>query len=197
MKNFRTVALTVLGTALVAQTGWFVSHVATAGANVAALWRPLAFTTPFVLVAATRGRVTYFNALGRVTIAGAFLLALWNRFDNFAGFVRYTRLVLSFMPPDSIPVLAVAATACEVSLCIAMFMGIKTRFASAGAAVLLLMFATAMVISGLSQFGWAVYVLSAGAFMLSTADASFLSLDSILEEKDRRSSPAWEARLGR
>jgi uncharacterized membrane protein YphA (DoxX/SURF4 family) len=197
MKSYRTVALTALGTALLAQVAWILWRVATAGASVGDLWRPLAFTTPFVLVAATRGRVTYLNSLGRVTIAVAFLLALWNRFDNFAGFVRYTRLVLSFMPSDSIPIRAVAATVCEVSLCIAMFIGIKTRLASAGAAVLLLMFATAMVMSGLSQFGWAVYVLSAGAFVLSTADARFLSLDSILGEKDRQSSPAWEAQRGR
>jgi uncharacterized membrane protein YphA (DoxX/SURF4 family) len=184
MKNYRTVALTALGIALLAQTAWILSRAGTAGASVGGLWRPLAFTIPFVLVAATRGRVTYLNSLGRLTIAVAFLLALWDRFDNFAGFIRYTRLVLSFMPPDSIPILAVAATASEVSLCIAMFIGFKTRWASAGAAVLLLMFATSMVMSGLSQFGWAVYVLSAGAFMLSTADATFLSLDSMLEEKD-------------
>jgi uncharacterized membrane protein YphA (DoxX/SURF4 family) len=94
------------------------------------------------------------------------------------------------MPDASIPLLAVAATICEVSLCAAMFVGFKTRWASAASAVLLLMFATSMVVSGLSQFEWAVYVLSAGAFVLATADATLFSVDAILATKETaRPSP--------
>lgn len=104
---------------------------------------------------------------------------------DIAGFVRYTGRALSFMPSESIWLLAVAATVCEVSLCTAMFVGIKTRWASAGSAILLFMFATSMVISGLSQFEWAVYVLAAGALMLATVDATRLSLDSIVFGRER------------
>jgi uncharacterized membrane protein YphA (DoxX/SURF4 family) len=178
-------ALAVLAVVLVAQAVWTVWRVATAGFNIVSLWRPLVFATAFVLVAATRGNVGYINTLGRVTIAGAFLSALWSRFDNFDGFVRYTGRVLSFMPSESIWLLAVAATVCEVSLCAAMFFGIKTRWASVGSAILLFMFATSMVISGLSQFEWAVYVLAVGAFTLATVDATRLSLDSIVFGRER------------
>jgi hypothetical protein len=37
-----------------------------------------------------------------------------------------------------------------------------------------------MTISGLSQAEWAVYVLSAGAFALTTTDASLLSVDRLM-----------------
>jgi hypothetical protein len=49
---------------------------------------------------------------------------------------------------------------------------------------LLFMFASSMVISELSQFDWAVYVLAAGAFMLATVDATLLSIDSIVHGKE-------------
>jgi putative oxidoreductase len=186
---YRRLSLLVLGVALVSQCAWIAWRIATVGFAVNDLWRPLTFTTAFVLVAVTRGGVSYINALGRVTIACAFLLALWSRFQNFPGFVRYTESVLSFMPLATIPLLAVAATVCEVSLCLAMLVGFKTRWASAGAAILLSMFATSMVISGLSQFEWAVYVLAAGAFVLATVNATFLSVDSLLFRKE--ATPGW------
>jgi hypothetical protein len=65
-----------------------------------------------------------------------------------------------------------------------MFFGFKTRWASAGSAILLFMFASSMVISGLSQFDWAVYVLAAGAFTLASVDATLLSIDSIVLRKE-------------
>lgn len=184
-QRYRMLAMAVLAAALLAQIGWTVWRVATVGFDIGDLWRPLTFTTAFMLVAATRGNVGYINTLGRVTVAGAFLSALWSRFDNFAGFVRYTGRVLSFMPSESIWLLAVAATVCEVGLCAAMFFGIKTRWASVGSGVLLFMFATSMVISGLSQFEWAVYVLAVGALTLATLDATRLSLDSMVFGRER------------
>lgn len=188
--SFRRFALLALGGALIAQAAWTTWRIATIGFSFADLWRPLAFSAAFLLVVVTRGNVRPFNALGRVTIAMAFLLALWSRFGNFPGFIRYAESVLSFMPTSSIPLLAVAATICEVSLCVAMLIGFKTRWASAASAVLLLMFATSMVASGLSQFEWAVYVLAAGAFVLATADATLFGVDAILLRKERpRTSP--------
>src|SRR5262245_37426848 len=181
---YRMPALMALAAALAAQIVWTVWQVTTFGFAFSVLWRSLAFTAVFLLVAVTRGAVRFINGLGRVTIASAFLLALWSRFDNFPGFIRYAGRVLSFMPSNAIPVLAVIATVCEVALCIAMFIGFKTPWASAGAAILLFMFATSMVISGLSQFDWAVYVLAAGAATLATADAALLSIDSIVFSKE-------------
>ena len=65
-----------------------------------------------------------------------------------------------------------------------MLFGFKTRWASAGSAILLFMFATSMVLYGLSQFTWAVYVLAAGAFFLATVNATLLSIDSIMLVKE-------------
>jgi uncharacterized membrane protein YphA (DoxX/SURF4 family) len=190
MAPLRRLSLLLLGVALAAQGVWTIWQITTNGFSFDAMWRPLTYSIPFLLVAVTQGNVRALNALGRVMIAIAFLLALWSRFSNFSGFIRYTGTVLSFMPDASIPLLAVAATICEVSLCAAMFVGFKTRWASAASAVLLLMFATSMVVSGLSQFEWAVYVLSAGAFVLATADATLFSVDAILATKETaRPSP--------
>ena len=181
---FRMPALIALAATLAAQIVWTVLQLTTVGFAFDVLWRPLAFMTVFLLVAVTRGSVRFINALGRVTIASAFLLALWSRFANFSGFIRYAGSVLSFMPAAVVPFLAVIATVCEVCLCGAMLFGFKTRWASAGSAILLFMFATSMVLSGLSQFTWAVYVLAAGAFMLATVNATLLSIDSIMPVKE-------------
>ena len=163
------VALVTLAVALVGQTIWTVRLIAVAGASFAALWRPTLFSAAFLLVLATRGHARAVNVAGRLMIGLAFLLALWSRFQNFSGFVRYAGSVLSFVPSGAVFSLAVAATICEVTLCVAMFTGVKAQWASAASAVLLFMFATSMVISGLDQFEWAVYVLSAGAFVLATS----------------------------
>jgi uncharacterized membrane protein YphA (DoxX/SURF4 family) len=162
---YRTPALLALGAALAAQIAWTSWQLTPAVFALDMLWRPLAFTIVFLLVALTRGTVHFINALGRVTIASAFLLALWSRFENFPGFVRYAGQVLSFLPAGIVPALAVIATVCETALCATMLFGLKTRLVSAGSGILLFMFATSMVISGLSQFDWAVYVLATGGFM--------------------------------
>jgi len=188
---YRIPALIALAAALAAQTVWTISQVMTFGFDFGALGRALVFTTVFLLVAVTRGAVRFINALGRVMIASAFLLALWNRFETFSSFIRYAGRVLSFMPSHAVPLFAVMATVCEVVLCVAMFFGFKTRWASAGSAILLFMFATSMVISGLSQFDWAVYVLAAGAATLATVDATLLSIDSIVLSKEE----SWNSRV--
>jgi uncharacterized membrane protein YphA (DoxX/SURF4 family) len=175
---YRTPSLIALAIVLAAQILWMAGQIISGGFSFDALWRPLAFTTVFLLVAVTRGELRLINALGRVTIASAFLLALWNRFDNFSGFIRYAARVLSFVPAAVVPMLAVIATACEAGLCAAMLIGYRTRWASGASGLLLFMFATSMVISGLSQFEWAVYVLAAGAFVLTTVDATLVSIDS-------------------
>ena len=98
---YRVAALVALATALFAQLIWTVWQM-TGGFRLDVMWRPLAFTIVFVLVAVTRGDMRLANALGRLTISSSFLLALWNRFDNFPGFIRYAGRVLSFM--HSLPV---------------------------------------------------------------------------------------------
>ena len=153
---------------LVAQAVWFFRQFAGTGATVAGLWRPLLFSAAFLAVLATQGSIRAINIAGRMMVGLSFLLARWSRFQNIPGFLRYAGSVLSFVPAGAVYALAVAATVCEVTLCVAMFTGLKEQWASAASAVLLFMFATSMVISGLDQFEWAVYVLSAGALVLAT-----------------------------
>lgn len=183
----RTAALVLLWLALAAQLAWTFLY---ASRDAATLTRPGVFTVAFLLVALTGGRVGWIALIGRLVVGAAFLTALLPRFTDFERFVRYTARVNSFLPGDVIPTVAVVATACECVLCVCMLLGIKTRWAAAGSALLLCLFATAMTISGLSQAEWAVYVLSAGAFTLATTDASLLSVDRLVAMAGARRRPS-------
>jgi hypothetical protein len=76
-----------------------------------------------------------------------------------------------------IPTLAVLATIAEGTLGLAMLVGFRVRLAAAGSALLLFVFATAMVLSGLSQFQYSVYLMSVTAWALSTRSHETLALD--------------------
>ena len=184
----RTAALTALSVALLVQLAWFAGQLFVSQTALTDLTRPLIFTGAFLAVAVTRGHYRWINTIGRLVIASAFLLALWNRFDDFNGFIRYTGVVNSFMPQAIIPGLAVMASIMEIACCALMFVGLKIRFAAAASGLLLFLFATAMTISGLEQFTWAVYVLATGGWMLATVDASMLSLDALFFTKRKDSA---------
>ena len=188
----RTAALAALSVALLVQMAWFAGQLFVSQTALTDLRRPLIFTGAFLAVAVTRGHYRLINTIGRFVIAGAFLLALWNRFDDFNGFIRYTGVVNSFMPQAIVPGMAVIATIMEMTCCFLMFVGLKLRLTAAASGLLLFMFATAMTISGLEQFTWAVYVLATGGWMLATVDASMLSLDALFSSKRKdhsRQSP--------
>lgn len=75
-----------------------------------------------------------------------------------------------------VPALAVLATIGESTCGLAMLVGIRVSLAGTASALLLFVFATAMVLSGLSQFQYSVYLMSATAWALATldgADAAF------------------------
>ena len=82
------------------------------------------------------------------------------------------------------------AVCSEVTFGITLLLGIRIQLYARGAAILLLLFATAMTVSGLieSQFFYAVFVLAAGAWATSTTGTSWLSLDSLLRR--RQAQPA-------
>src|SRR6266850_5067077 len=119
----RTAALVALSAALLVQLAWFAKQAFFSQSALPDLTRPLIFTGAFVAIAVTRGRYRAINTIGRFVIAGAFLLALWNRFDDFNGFIRYTGVVNSFMPRIVIPGLAVLATIAELTCCLSMLVG--------------------------------------------------------------------------
>jgi putative oxidoreductase len=114
----------------------------------------------------------------RIALGTAFLSAVASRFGlwdrqiglgHFAGFISYTAEVNSFMPAFLIPFLAWAATIAELSLGIALILGIRTRWVALGSALLLACFGTAMAISlGIkSPLDYSVFSASAGALLLA------------------------------
>ena len=115
----------------------------------------------------------------RLALGVSFLSGIADRFGlytgrnvgygDFAGFVKYTAKVNSFMPDSTIPFLAWAATALELSFGVALVLGIWLRWAALGSSVLLLLFATAMAISfGIkSPLDYSVFSASAGALVLA------------------------------
>ena len=187
----RTVALIALSAALAAEFVWLAGQIFRDQTPLSDLIRPLIFTGAFFAIAATRGHHRWINTIGRFVIAAAFFLALRSRFSDFDGFIRYTGVVNSFMPQAIIPTLAVVATVLETICCVSMLAGFKLHFAAISSGMLLFVFATAMTISGLEQFSWAVYVLAMGGWLLATVDASILSLDALFPA-NRKENP-WKS----
>jgi uncharacterized membrane protein YphA (DoxX/SURF4 family) len=96
---------------------------------------------------------------------------LWggqSSWKNFADFTRYTAEVNSFMPAFTIPFLAWAATAAELSLGVSLIFGLWPRRVALGAALLLALFGTVMAISfGIkSPLDYSVFSASAAALLL-------------------------------
>ena len=110
-------------------------------------------------------------------MGAAFLSAVGSRLglygkessSGFKNFLAYTAQVNSFMPAVTIPFLAWAATVAEISLGIALILGLWLRWTAMGAAVLLAMFGTAMAISfGIkSPLDYSVFSASAASALLA------------------------------
>ena len=195
-RRMRSLAFVSLWAALIAQVAWMLVRLVHAHVPVASMWYPLTFVFACLLLALTNGRARWIATLLRVLIALAFLQAVGDRFGLFGGpgapgvswgdfahFVAYAGQVNSFMPRAVIPALAVLATIAEITFGLTMLLGISVRNAAIGSAILLFLFATAMTISGLSQFAYAVYLMSAGALSLVTIDASLLSVDDLTRRR--------------
>lgn len=189
-------AFALLWLALSAQIIWLAFRTFHAHVPLRGLAYSLTFTISSLLLALTSGRVRWIATLLRLLVALAFLQAVGDRFGFFGGpgtpgvawgdfahFIAYTATVNAFLPSAIIPTLAVLATIAESTLGVTMLLGIYTRAAAIGSAALLFAFATAMAISGLSQFAYAVYVMAAGAQALATVDAPLGSVDALLRQR--------------
>jgi putative oxidoreductase len=188
----RHAAFVVLGYLLLVQVAWTVVALLIGEYAAGDLLYPLLFAPAAALLWATRGRARWATVLPRLLIALSFV---WNVADrlgafgppgapgvswgDFAHFTAYTAKVNTFAPPALIPALAVLATVAEGALGVAMLLGLGTRVAAVGSALLLLAFATAMMLSGLSQLQYGVYLMAAGAWTLATVDATALGLDAL------------------
>jgi putative oxidoreductase len=144
---------------------------------------PLVFVPAAALLVITRGRVRWVAAIPRLLIGTSFVYNVADRlgflgapgtknvsWGDFQHFIAYTAQVNAFAPPSVIPALAVLATIGEGTLGLAMLLGIRTRVAAAGSAMLLTVFATAMVLSGLSQLQYNVCLMAAAAWFIASID---------------------------
>jgi putative oxidoreductase len=171
------------------------------------LVQPSIFVLLFGLLAVARGRVRWVTTLLRLILSAEFGLSVADRFGwlgpsghgaawgDFAHFVTYTHQVNAFLPASFAPVLAVLATIFEATFAVALLLGIRLRQISAGAALLLCLFATAMVVSGLveSQFSYAVFMLASGAWLISLTDASLFSVDRLIKRIYHKSRTSLHA----
>ena len=118
-----------------------------------------------------------------MALGAAFLSAVGSRFGlwrgepglrHFPEFIRYTASVNAFMPAATIPFLAWAATAAELSLGLALICGYRLRWTALASAALLALFGTAMAISfGIkSPMDYSVFSASAAALLLALSRKS-------------------------
>ena len=99
---------------------------------------------------------------------------------NFGNYLAYTVKLNPWFPRGWIPAIGWAATVCEVCFGLMLIIGYRTRLAAILSGLLTLAFAIGMVSgSGLqAPLNYSVFVVSAGAFLLSEAGSYPLSVDS-------------------
>jgi uncharacterized membrane protein YphA (DoxX/SURF4 family) len=201
--TLRRLAFAVLWVAAIAQAIWTLFHHFRLHESWGSMWYPLTLAMPFLLLALTGGRARWVASLLRLPLAFAFLDAVADRlgllgaagapgvaWGDFRHFIAYTAQVNSFLPSAVIPAVAVLATICETTFGLGLLFGVGIPYMAMGAAGLLFLFATAMIISGSSQFAYGVYLMAAGALALSTVDASLVSVDGLLRWKKKPSMDA-------
>ena len=171
-------------------TVWFCVHTHPAFSSI---YYPVIFTPFAVALALTGGRSRWVATSVRLLIGVAFFENVIDRlgflgppgapgvsWGDFSHFIAYTAQVNAFAPTAMIPTLAVLATIAEGTFALTMMFGIRVRLAAAGSALLFFVFASAMVLSGLSELQYGVYLMSATSWALATVNASALSVDALL-----------------
>lgn len=195
--NMKRIAFAALWLALAVESAYIVIGRLALHATWGHLAQPLVLSALAGLLAVVQGNVRWVATLLRIVIGLEFVLSVADRFGclgppghgvswgDFARFVAYTRQVNAFLPASFAPVLAVLATIAESSIGLTLIFGVRIRYAARAATALLLMFGTAMTASGLieSQFFYAVFVLAAAAWAVSESDASWLSVDRLVNPK--------------
>ena len=106
---------------------------------------------------------------------------------DWAHFSAYAHQVMSFLPARPAEILAILATAGELSFGFLLLIGWLTKWAAIGSGILSFCFACAMTISfGISSpINYSVFVVSAGSFLLSTLQDYKWSIDQLIAKKKR------------
>lgn len=134
----------------------------------------------------------------RVVMSADFLLAVADRFGllgapgapgvswgNFTHFVDYTHTVTVFLPRSVAPPLAVTATIAEITLGLALLLGIQLRRAALGSAALLAVYGICMTLSlpPAQQFHYNVLILAAAMLALAARHPTTLTVDQWLTRR--------------
>ncbi|MES2477119.1 MAG: DoxX family protein [Verrucomicrobiota bacterium] len=129
----------------------------------------------------------------RLALAGAFLSAVADRFGlwgppgtanvawgNFAEFLKYTGVLLSFLPAGLIPAFGWIATAGEVVLAVGLLAGWQLRWFALGSALLLFSFAASMTLALGAEpaFSYSVWTGAAAALLLACLDGGSKEMES-------------------
>ena len=130
----------------------------------------------------------------RISIGICFLSGVADRFGlwtgrnvgygNFAGFLRYTAKVNSFMPAFSVPFLGWSATVAESLLGILLVAGLWKRWAALAGAALLCSFGVAMAISfGVkSPLDYSVFTSAMACVVLGSATSKRKKTGAMMAE---------------
>ncbi|HMI57075.1 MAG TPA: hypothetical protein VK511_03420 [Gemmatimonadaceae bacterium] len=188
----RGAAFLALRAMVIVQIIWTIYFCVRTHPAFASIYYPVIFTPFAAALALTSGRVRWIATATRLLIGLAFVENVIDRlgvlgppgapgvsWGDFPHFIAYTAQVNAFAPAAMIPALAVVATIAEGTFGVTMLAGVRVRLASVGSALLLFTFATAMVMSGLSEMQYGVYLMSIAAWALATTDASALSVDKL------------------
>ena len=134
----------------------------------------------------------------RVAIGSAYLWEVADRFGvlgrngqphvgwgDWGHFIAYSRQVMNFLPTGLVPALATLATIGEALFGALIVVGLFTRMAAIGSAILSFCFAIAMAISfGIeSPLGYSVFALSAASLLLAAMPEYAWSIDSQLSKE--------------
>ena len=189
----RRLAFVALWVMVMLQTIWTIYFCVHIHPTFSSIYYPVIFTPFAAALALTRGRLRWVAASVRLIVGIAFLENVIDRlgvlgppgapgvsWGDFPHFIAYTAQVNAFAPAAIIPTLAVLATIAEGTFGLTMLLGVRVRLAALGSALLLFVFASAMVLSGLSQMQYGVYLMSIASWALATVDASALSVDALL-----------------
>ena len=111
----------------------------------------------------------------------------WGDWEHF---IAYSRQVMNFLPAGLVPALATLATIGEGIFGALILIGLFTRMAAIGSAILSFCFAIAMAISfGIeSPLGYSVFTLSAASLLLAAVPEYPWSIDLQLSKKDNNIS---------
>lgn len=124
----------------------------------------------------------YIKLFLRLSLSLGFISACLDRFGlfwqqnkawgNWRSFVEYTAQLLSWLPANTIPILAIIATVAELIFAICLLIGWQIKLFAYLSGILLLFFALAMTFSGglKTAFDASVFAASAAAFALGTMD---------------------------